>query len=162
METKSVKLTLADTLVFSGWYLFLSSGLAECWNTQALLLGLSRVCTPMRHRQPRGLLDFLPEMISSSGENSSVVWASRATAQAFLTSRCPASEVLSTERALAYDRALAATNGALQDPLLRIRDDTLACVWLLSLYEVRALRSLLRINMPQSKLISYIDHFRIL
>lgn len=40
-------------------------------------------------------------------------------------------------QAKTYGQALTATNAALQDPSLQTKDETLACIWLLSLYEVR-------------------------
>ena len=82
-----------------------------------------------------GFMGFLPEMISKTEENSPVVLTCRAIGQAFITRRIRTAEAQS-KRAMAYGQALASTNAALRDPHWQTRDETLTCVWLLSLYEV--------------------------
>jgi len=129
---------VADTLVFSGWYLSPSQESAECWDPNSISLCLSNLCSAARHSKPHGFLGFLPEMISKAGENSPVLLACRAIAQAFLTSKVSTAKA-KAQRALVYGEALTATNAAIQDPALQTQDETLTCVWLLSMYEVREL-----------------------
>ncbi|EXJ71797.1 uncharacterized protein A1O5_05607 [Cladophialophora psammophila CBS 110553] len=74
-------------------------------------------------------------MLSDAGEDSSIALACRAIGHAFLTSKVDTPETRS-KRAVTYGQALKATNMALEDPLMQSQDETLASVWLLSLYEL--------------------------
>ncbi|KIX08156.1 uncharacterized protein Z518_02812 [Rhinocladiella mackenziei CBS 650.93] len=124
-----------DTVIFSGWYLTPSRNSAECWDSQALPLCLSNIRAPVQHRMVFGFLGFLPEMIARSGEESSVALTCRAIAQAFITNQLRTPEAQS-QRGIAYGKALTSTNAVLRDPALQTQDETLTCVWLLSLYEL--------------------------
>jgi hypothetical protein len=128
----------ADVVIFAGWYLLPSRQLAECWDTRALSLALSNICSNQRYGAPQGVLISLPQMISKAADDSAIVLVCRAIGNAFLTCRVDTAEARS-KRATTYGRALSATNAALKDPLLQIQDETLASVWLLSLYEVRTI-----------------------
>lgn len=125
-----------DTVVFAGWYLSPSQQLAECWDTHAMSLAFSTICTAPRHDTTTGFLIYLPEIIQRSAEDSAIVLSCRAIGTAFLTCQIATTEAQS-KRAGAYGKALAATNAALKDSAVQTRDETLASIWLLSLYEVR-------------------------
>ncbi|OAP60830.1 hypothetical protein AYL99_05832 [Fonsecaea erecta] len=131
------KLTRADVVVFSGWYLSPSRQLAECWDNHAFTLAFSNIICPQKHKGTLGLLDtsFLAIMISEAGRDAPVVLACRAIGHAFLTSNVDTPETRS-KRATTYGQALEATNLALEDPIAQTQDETLASVWLLSLYEL--------------------------
>lgn len=135
-------LTNLDTVVFAGWYLSPSQQLAECWDTHAMSLAFSNFCTTPRHDTTLGFLVSLPEIIYKSAEDSAIVLSCRAIGNAFLTCQTGTPEAQS-KRAGAYGKALAATNAALKDSALQTQDETLASVWLLSLYEVRTTLSVM-------------------
>ncbi len=134
------KLMQPDTVVFAGWYLLPSRQLSECWDTHALLLAFSNICCPQRHAAPQGLVMSLPEMISNAAADSAIVLVCRAIGNAFLTCKVGTAEAQS-KRATTYGLALTATNAALEDPVLQVQDETLASVFLLSVYEVRVIPS---------------------
>ena len=77
----------------------------------------------------------LPEMISTAGPDSAIMLVCRAVGNAFLTCKVGTAEAQS-KRATTYGLALTATNAALEDPVLQVQDETLASVFLLSLYEL--------------------------
>jgi hypothetical protein len=140
----------ADVVIFAGWYLLPSRQVSECWDTHALMLAFSNICCPPRHTLTQGLLISLPQMISKATPDSAIVLTCRAIGNAFLTCKVDTVEARS-KRAATYGQALTATNAALEDPRLQIQDETLASVWLLSLYEVRpkaTLSWLLACNLP--------------
>ncbi|KIW85808.1 hypothetical protein Z517_01200 [Fonsecaea pedrosoi CBS 271.37] len=126
-----------DVVVFSGWYLFPTRQLAECWDSHAYTLAFSNIIGPQRHSATSELVDinFLSGMVSEAGQDSSIVLACRAIGHAFLTRNIDTPETRS-KRAATYGQALKATNMALEHPVLQTQDETLASVWLLSLYEL--------------------------
>ena len=100
-------------------------------------LALSNLCSHGKYDGvSQGVLISLPQMISVAKDDSSILLVCRAVGTAFLTCRVDTAEARS-KRASTYGRALSATNAALQDPVLQVQDETLASIWLLSLYEVR-------------------------
>ncbi|KAH0844674.1 hypothetical protein FOPE_09743 [Fonsecaea pedrosoi] len=134
-----------DVVVFSGWYLFPTRQLAECWDSHAYTLAFSNLIGPQRHSATSELVDinFLSGMVSEAGQDSSIVLACRAIGHAFLTRNIDTPETRS-KRAATYGQALKATNMALEHPVLQTQDETLASVWLLSLYEVSRFKWLLK------------------
>ncbi|OQU98387.1 hypothetical protein CLAIMM_04182 [Cladophialophora immunda] len=137
-----------DVVIFSGWYLFPTRQLAECWDSHALALAFSNISCPQRHKATLGLIDtnFLSSMVSEAGPDSSIVLACRAIGHAFLTRKNDRPETRSM-RVETYGQALKATNEALEDPVTQMQDETLASVWLLSLYEDPRLCALLECNL---------------
>ncbi|OAL20025.1 hypothetical protein AYO22_09175 [Fonsecaea multimorphosa] len=133
------KLTRVDVVIFSGWYIFPTRQLAECWDNHASTLAFSNMTCPQKHQITTGLIDtnFLSSMVSEAGQDSPIVLACRAIGHAFLTSKVDTPETRS-KRAATYGQALEATNMALEDPIMQTQDETLASVWLLSLYETGA------------------------
>ncbi|KIX94444.1 uncharacterized protein Z520_09830 [Fonsecaea multimorphosa CBS 102226] len=131
------KLTRVDVVIFSGWYIFPTRQLAECWDNHASTLAFSNMTCPQKHQITTGLIDtnFLSSMVSEAGQDSPIVLACRAIGHAFLTSKVDTPETRS-KRAATYGQALEATNMALEDPIMQTQDETLASVWLLSLYEL--------------------------
>jgi hypothetical protein len=143
------KLTQPEVIMFAGWYLSPDRQLAECWNTHAISLALGNICCPQKYGAPQGLMVCLPKMIASARDDSAVVLVCRAIGHALLFKKVETTEARS-RRAASYGQALTATNTALKDPTLQMQDETLASVWLLSLYEVSIL-SVTRTGHPRKQ-----------
>lgn len=129
----------SDLLVYGGSSgLPLSKGLADDWDLHLLSLFTSKVCSRVNPQTSIGFLSFLPSMITkaiTSNENSGLILTCRAISYAFIANQYGTPESKS-RRSLAYGQALKTTNAALNDHVLRVKDETLVSVWLLSLYEV--------------------------
>ncbi|EXJ86042.1 hypothetical protein A1O1_06411 [Capronia coronata CBS 617.96] len=113
----------------------LSRGSAVSRIIDLLPPGLGGIFSPNQGKRPLGLLGFLPQMVARSGENSPIALACRAIATALISNLSRTAEAQS-QRVLDYGKALTAANAALGDRTLQTQDETLTCVWLLSLYEV--------------------------
>ncbi|KAI1616928.1 hypothetical protein EDD36DRAFT_149315 [Exophiala viscosa] len=125
---------LADSVVASASLVLPPQPLIESWDTHMMPFCFDNL---MQRRPQTQLyfLGFLPDMVVELGRDSPVGLACQAISWAFLTNRTRAPEAVS-KRTMTYGQALTMTNVALRDPSLQARDDTLASVWLLSLYEL--------------------------
>lgn len=112
-----------------------SNGLPEHWDDHTVPFFLGKFCTSQAPPRSRGFLGFLPAMVSSASQQSSLVSTCKAIAYALFAHRLRTPDAQS-RRAVAYGDALSATNRALQDRRERLRDETLTAIWLLSIYEV--------------------------
>lgn len=116
----------------------LPKGLADDWDLHLISLFASKVCSRVNPQTSIGFLGFLPSMIIkeiASNENSGLILTCQAISYAFIANQSGTPESKS-RRSLAYGQALQTTNAALNDHVLRVKDETLLSVWLLSLYEV--------------------------
>ncbi|KAK4944417.1 hypothetical protein LTR10_016091 [Elasticomyces elasticus] len=132
---EDLAIQLADSMVALASLVSPPRPLAESWETHMMPFCFDNL---MQRRSPQTqlyFLGFLPDMVVELGRDSSVGLACQAISWAFLTNRTRAPEAVS-KRTMTYGQALAMTNVALRDPSLQTRDDTLASVYLLSLYEL--------------------------
>lgn len=137
LPTDDVARQPADSVVPSSPLVSPSLPLVESWETHVIPFCLDNLLPPRRQQRTElSFLAFLPDMVAELGRESPVGLACQAISWAFLASRTKTPEATS-KRAMSYGQALTSTNAALREPFLQTRDDTLASVWLLSLYEVR-------------------------
>jgi hypothetical protein len=139
VESSTLSTDQSGLLVYGGSFApSLSKGLADDWDLHLISLFTSKVCSRVNPQTSIGFLSFLPSMIineAASNEDSGLILTCRAISYAFIANQSGTPESKS-RRSLAYGQALKTTNAALNDDVLRVKDETLVSVWLLSLYEV--------------------------
>lgn len=115
-----------------------SNGLADDWDLYLLPFFMNKVCSHLDSQRSIAFISFLPSMVikaATSNENPGLIQACRAISYAFIVNESGTPE-LRSRRSLAYGQALKTTNAALNNNELRVRDETLVSIWLLSVYEV--------------------------
>jgi len=113
-------------------------GLVDDWDRRLLPFFMNKVCSHVDGQKSIAFISFLPTMVTkaaNSNENLGLIQACRAISYAFIVNEYGTPE-LRSRRSLAYGEALKTTNAALNDKDLRVRDETLVSIWLLSVYEV--------------------------
>ena len=112
------------------------SPITEQWNTHYMPIFLHQFSTPGNGDRCYGFLDFLPALYHETNEASCLFSATNAVAMAYMTNIYRKGAWSRTHQVI-YGQALTATKEAVEDPLLRVRDDTIIAIWLLGIYEVR-------------------------
>ncbi|KAH8698711.1 hypothetical protein BGW36DRAFT_259165, partial [Talaromyces proteolyticus] len=116
------------------------STIAESWEFHVRPMIMEKFLMETTPGKNDSMFGFVPILISEAGEGTPLVLACNAVAYAYMTNIIWFPDGIQY-RSSAYGSALAATNSALRDPHNFKSDNTLLCIYLLGLYEVRILNA---------------------
>ncbi|KAJ5619690.1 hypothetical protein N7510_003674 [Penicillium lagena] len=110
--------------------------LAEPWDAHRMPLVMSKLSSDVVNGHRKTIFNTILDMVSASNSGSTLHQVCDAIGRVYITNTTMHALAARSSQAQSYRKAIIALNSDLRDPRLSQRDDALACVFLLSVYEV--------------------------